>query len=336
MIVWKPLLFFAVGLPLSESLLAADVDSSSRRHGATQQHLRAAAGRSAAPRNLTAALTVLRSREPSDEEVEADHKAWQGPEGEEYDVREKRIERRCEGLEKCRELCAWIKRSLMKKYGSSNQAYEAADADGDGKVADAEFMDQCVSAGVSDAAMSSRGYIFLYVADINLDGEISRDAYQRIFRIAEAGDFGETPGRLDADEKRKIEESKGWGEVKIKEDFEPQSSTSRQSTTTTASTTTETATTEAAKEEKGSKEDDSSWFKKPGWLPKAESKTTEAEKEDTPPTTTSKEKDGSKEDDSSWVKTPGWMPKTEQSGAFRGYTLTVVWASLPLLCMIRM
>merc|ERR1712232_711430 len=172
-----------------------------------------------APRNLTAVLAALRDPESDDAK---ERKAWQGPECEEYDIREKRIERRCVGLQKCRNLCAWIKRSLLKKYGSAEEAYEAADRDGSNSVSNEEFLEQCVDAGVSDDAMSARGYIFIYIADINLDGNVSLKSYKRIFRIAEAADDKKVPAKLETHEQESIEESEGWKEVEINEDFKAQ------------------------------------------------------------------------------------------------------------------
>merc|ERR1712025_153004 len=92
-----------------------------------------------------------------------------------------------------------------------------------------------------------------------------------------------TPSGLNNEEKKNIEESDGWGEVKIKEDFEP-------STTTTSSSTTRETTTEEEKEETTT--------------------TASQEPED-------KKEKGEKEEkkESSWWDMEQYMGKHERSGA---------------------
>eukprot|EP00929_Paragymnodinium_shiwhaense_P108414 TRINITY_DN7473_c0_g1_i1.p1 TRINITY_DN7473_c0_g1~~TRINITY_DN7473_c0_g1_i1.p1 ORF type:complete len:294 (+),score=90.06 TRINITY_DN7473_c0_g1_i1:58-939(+) len=241
--IWKLPLILAALQPVCLGLALE-----ARNEGGRQQRafsLRAAA----IHRKHNFSLSIL--REPKSDEEAHEEMRQKSEKGETYEQHAARIENRCVGTPKCQALCVWIKRALLKKYGSLDSAYKAGDGDGDDKVSDEEFIDQAVDAGVDDDAISARGYIFLYIIDTNLDGFASKSGYERVFRIA-----GVQDSKLSKGEKKEIKDSDGWGSVKDEEDFKPGTTTEKpkkekEETRETATTTTE--------EENTS--DGASWFK---------------------------------------------------------------------------
>jgi hypothetical protein len=137
---------------------------------------------------------------------------------EDYAERAAAIESKCMSLQKCLDLCAWVSRAFVKKYGSAEKAFLAADSDADGEVRNEDFVAQCLDAGVSDAAMSTRGYIFLYIVDISLDGTVSLEGYQRISMLGEMSGEKDSPSSvIGSVAQHEIESSTGWGAVKVKD-----------------------------------------------------------------------------------------------------------------------
>lgn len=138
-----------------------------------------------------------------------------------YETRSAAMWAKCSKMPVCVKLCRWIRLAFVLEYGDEEKAFKTADKDGDGKVSSSEFVDAAVKAGVTDEAMSVKGYAILYVIDINEDGFVSEKNYQKLVDLAKEGDRKDDEAEERKEQKKEAaDEGKKGDAEKVKKTAE--------------------------------------------------------------------------------------------------------------------